>query len=785
MTLFTRRHARLNSTCTKKFKKSSSRKNCAVQFETLETRLALTWAGVPPLSVTPTVPVAVTLNSQSDATGTATIATTEVDYYAFTATVGGAYSIAATTPSSNVDTVIGIFNSAGQRIAYNDDAGGSTDSRVTVNLTAGTKYYLGVTNYVASSRGAYTWSIDGPSAAPTTPPIVDDAYEQNDTRAAAYNLGTLTAERTISNLALADSDDWFRFDTTAMGSSASVVQISYAQASGDVDLELYNSAGTLLGRSQNTTGSEALSLNGLAAGTYYARVYGYRGALNPSYSLTIKPGATPTPDLMGASLLVANASTWGGSVVVNSVVENSGTGASGAFNVQWYLSTDATGSSNDILLNQTNGASSYAVNGLGAHAVVPLSNVSLQLPASAPSGFVGQTFIIIMKIDSGNAVAESNENNNFGQVGNQHDKDAVTITASTPPPAPPTGGFQIALSMSGLSVSQQAIFQQAAARWSQVIVGDLPNATYQGTAIDDLLIGASAVPIDGVNGILGQAGPDAFRTGSLLPYHGIMQFDTADLASMESSGLLYSVILHEMGHVLGFGTIWTSKGLVSGSGTSLPLFTGAQATAAYNATFGVNSTGVPLETTGGPGTAEGHWSDSLFGSELMTGFAGPGVNLPLSSITVAQFADLGYSVNMAAADPYTPPAASRTTAATLASRTTTSRTSRARLTVDDVDLAAVYQAVAAENASSLALSLPQVMNLAVQGSSFDRPLAAAVDRVIDTTQSSDTVSSLLDPNDLFGSDSRDDRWTSSVADHFATVSNSWEGVVRDHLLTAI
>jgi hypothetical protein len=46
-----------------------------------------------------------------------------------------------------------------------------------------------------------------------------------------------------------------------------------------------------------------------------------------------------------------------------------------------------------------------------------------------------------------------------------------------------------------------------------------------------------------------------------------MQFDTADLASMQANGTLNDVITHEMGHVLGIGTIWTAKGVLSGSYT--------------------------------------------------------------------------------------------------------------------------------------------------------------------------------------------------------------------------
>jgi hypothetical protein len=229
----------------------------------------------------------------------------------------------------------------------------------------------------------------------------------------------------------------------------------------------------------------------------------------------------------------------------------------------------------------------------------------------------------------------------------------VTPTVNTQPPTT-SGGFQITLSMSGLTASQQSIFNQAADRWEQVITGDLPNATYRGQTVDDLLINASAIAIDGVNGVLGQAGADALRSGSRLPYHGIMQFDTADLASMERNGTLISVVMHEMGHVLGIGTIWSSLGLLSGAGTSNPTFRGTQATAAYNQIFGTSASGVPVENTGGSGTRDAHWRESIFGSELMTGWVGPGASLPLSRVTVASLADIGYTVNYAMAGTFVP-----------------------------------------------------------------------------------------------------------------------------------
>lgn len=240
-----------------------------------------------------------------------------------------------------------------------------------------------------------------------------------------------------------------------------------------------------------------------------------------------------------------------------------------------------------------------------------------------------------------------------------------------------SSGFNIEFAFSGLTAAQRAVFEQAAQKWESIIVGDLPNASFGGRVIDDLLITATASSIDGTGGVLAQAGPDRFRSGSYLPYHGVMQFDTADLAAMQADGTLVSVITHEMGHVLGIGTIWEQKGLMVGAGTSSPRFVGSRATAEYNSLFGVSSNGVPLETSGGAGTRDAHWKDSLFGNELMTGYVGPGASMPLSRVTVASLADLGYTVNYAMADPYTPPGRSTTTRALSSSSSSASSSSAA------------------------------------------------------------------------------------------------------------
>jgi Ca2+-binding RTX toxin-like protein len=159
-----------------------------------------------------------------------------------------------------------------------------------------------------------------------------------------------------------------------------------------------------------------------------------------------------------------------------------------------------------------------------------------------------------------------------------------------------------------------------------------------------------------VGKILGQAGFTYYRTGSLMPIAGIMQFDSADVASMVSAGIFADVVAHEMAHVMGFGTLWNPgfRGLNSTFGQ----YTGQQALNEYRLLSGNSSASyVPLETVGGSGTVNAHWAESVFGAELMTGYASSSGNMPLSRMTVASFADIGYQINYGVAEAYSLPGA--------------------------------------------------------------------------------------------------------------------------------
>jgi len=222
--------------------------------------------------------------------------------------------------------------------------------------------------------------------------------------------------------------------------------------------------------------------------------------------------------------------------------------------------------------------------------------------------------------------------------------------------------------LGGLTDSQKAIFEQAAKRWQEIIIGDLPSVRVDNEIIDDIVIEARGVEIDGRGNILGQAGPTLLRPRTFLPARGIMSFDSWDIRQMEEDGILLSVIIHEMCHVLGFGTIWKELGLLQDAGTFNPIFTGVNSGKEYAKLRGTNvSAPVPVANTGGAGTRDSHWRESVFGNELMTGFINPGIN-PISRITVASMQDIGYQINYDSAETFILPTSLRLAELGVASR---------------------------------------------------------------------------------------------------------------------
>ncbi len=221
------------------------------------------------------------------------------------------------------------------------------------------------------------------------------------------------------------------------------------------------------------------------------------------------------------------------------------------------------------------------------------------------------------------------------------------------------GDFDIELIFVGsFAEKHRNMLQYVSRRWMAVIVEELPDYEFTqgwsgtcggqsyeipaGERIDDLRIYMTTFGEDDYPDAVGWGGPDLLRDETHLPVLGCTGFDL-ERADLEITGL------HEVGHVLGFGTVWDNLGFLQELDGDTH-FSGPLAIAAFDDAGGTGYTGakVPVKKMDG-----GHWRSPAIDFELMSPPGGP----YLSAITVQSFADLGYGVDVTQADAYTLPGA--------------------------------------------------------------------------------------------------------------------------------
>ena len=236
----------------------------------------------------------------------------------------------------------------------------------------------------------------------------------------------------------------------------------------------------------------------------------------------------------------------------------------------------------------------------------------------------------------------------------------------------------------GISGTVTQAFQDAATRWEQIITRSLPDIDFSdqpiaasrctagqpevADTVDDLRVYGRVTEIDGTGGTLAVASVCYRRGASTLPVVGKVILDSVDMAGRSASDV-ESIILHEIGHTLGIGTLWHHHDLLKKPALDPDdqkvepepdtYFSGPLATAAFDAAGGMSyeDNKVPVHNTGGEGSADGHWRESVFDNELMSPYFKSGQTEPLSAITVQSLADMGYVVDASQADSFTLPAA--------------------------------------------------------------------------------------------------------------------------------
>ena len=245
----------------------------------------------------------------------------------------------------------------------------------------------------------------------------------------------------------------------------------------------------------------------------------------------------------------------------------------------------------------------------------------------------------------------------------------------------------------GFSASQMDLFEEAAQRWESIIIEDVWDFDFgrypydtrerdwwdeeaigywghiviEDEVVDDLRVFVASADTD--EGWAGRGGPFWIRGENKLSILGrIVIAESALTTSNEQSGHLLRTMIHELGHVLGFGTLWGDKNLIGSPSRDNPgvdtYFKGWRAYYAFNRAGGTYYRGrkVPVENGGEleeKGGRDSHWRESVFGAEVMSSRANGGEN-PLSEVTIWSLADIGYMVDASQADPYKlPPVAAK------------------------------------------------------------------------------------------------------------------------------
>ena len=353
------------------------------------------------------------------------------------------------------------------------------------------------------------------------------------------------------------------------------------------------------------------------------------------------------PDLEVGTPTVDDANPDGGETfTLSATVTNAGGGNSPATTLRYYRSTNDTISSSDTQVG---------TDPVGVLAASATSAESISLAAPSTSG----TYYYGACVDA--VAGESDTSDNCSS--------SVRIDVATSRVGDPGLDIDIVFVDPQPSAAIRSAINDAAAVWEGAITNDLPDMDFSSDPrddactdgefagfVDDVRVYIYVVDIDGPDGTTASAGYCMGRAGTSTPIIGRIRFDSADVSRLSTTTVRH-VAVHELAHVLGFGTRWNvqNRSLQGGDPVDPPPDThwpGANAVAAFDAAGGTSYQGgkVPVENArGGQGSQDRHWRLSVFPGEVMT------YNLDgtaLSAITIRSMADLGFIVDASKADSY-------------------------------------------------------------------------------------------------------------------------------------
>ena len=208
------------------------------------------------------------------------------DYYRFSLSATSNLNLSLTGLSADADVKLlqdsnndGVFNYYDQVLQTSDNSGSTSEAMLLDPIAAGT-YYVQVYQGTSSINTNYSLSLKATK-------VTDNSL------GTAKNIGTLSGSRSFNNfVGNTDIQDFYRFSL----SSVSDFKLSLTGLSADADVMLIkdsNSNGKVdYGEDLKTSelggsSSESISYFGLAAGTYYVKVYQGTSGNNTNYRLSL------------------------------------------------------------------------------------------------------------------------------------------------------------------------------------------------------------------------------------------------------------------------------------------------------------------------------------------------------------------------------------------------------------------------------------------------------------------------------------------------------------------
>jgi Ca2+-binding RTX toxin-like protein len=240
-------------------------------------------------------------------------------------------------------------------------------------------------NYVNTSLTIKATDTEGASITDTFNITIEqvntgDKFEPNNTLNSAATLTPVNGLIVANDLNIhtAQDVDYFRLNLPKIGTKDNFVRINFNNSLGDLDLDLYQwnkSQWSLAKLSNSSSNQELISLADLAAGDYLVKVFGFNGATNSDYDLTIDVGGSQQ-----------NTPTSGNDSIIGGTGNDSIDALAGNDTINGGNGNDTLigGADNDTLTGGLGNDS--LVGGLGTDRVVESGNVNFILTNTSLTG---------------------------------------------------------------------------------------------------------------------------------------------------------------------------------------------------------------------------------------------------------------------------------------------------------------------------------------------------------------------------------------------------------------